>query len=172
MIVAARRAYVDFLVDRRGFEPMAIAGAGRISSYSSLRESMRGPVEAPRCCARSWLRSKCPATCGQRFVCAWTQAASWRCARADISLRRIARAWIRNHQPLSMAPMLFDERVVEPVQGWSVGQTVLPGDHAAACRPRRSACGWFSRAGLFLTPTLTGILKRWPPRRFPSARLG
>ena len=67
---------------------MAIAGRWEISSYSSLRESMRaGGAAKDTCSARSWLRSKRPVTREQRFVYVLTQAASWRCARTDISLR-------------------------------------------------------------------------------------
>jgi len=39
----------------------------------------------------------------------------------------------------------------------------------AASRPRRSACGWFSRTGRSWTSTPTRIPKRWRLRRFPSA---
>ena len=66
----------DFVVELRGFEPMAIAGRWEISSYSSLRESMRAGGAAKDTCSRSWLRSKRPVTRRQRFVCVLTQAAS------------------------------------------------------------------------------------------------
>ena len=43
---------------------------------------------------------------------------------------------------------------------------------SAVSHRKRSGCGWFSRTGQCLSSTTTGIPKRWPPRRFPSACLG
>jgi hypothetical protein len=40
-------ALADCLVELRGFEPMAIAGAGEISGYSSLTRSMRAARSRP-----------------------------------------------------------------------------------------------------------------------------
>ena len=46
---------------------------------------------------------------------------------------------------------------------------MAPASVLAACRPRRSACGWFSRTDRSSRSTATGMPKRWPRRRLPSA---
>src|ERR1700729_503808 len=50
----------DFLVEGRGFEPMAIAGAGRSRAIPHF--ASQGGATKDTCSARSWLRSKRPVT--------------------------------------------------------------------------------------------------------------
>ena len=65
-------------------------GRWEISSYSSLREVNAGRRSGQGHVQRQIVvEVETSVTRGQRFVYVLTQAASWRCARTDISLRRM-----------------------------------------------------------------------------------